>query len=68
MIASALAQCLVVREALLGATVLGHDVVSQKMRTLRNYCPNLRFDVEGEEDTNNNPRLYGFLVQFASDL
>ena len=68
MIASALAQFLVVREALLGATVLGHDVVSQKMRTVRNSCPNLRFDVEDEEDTNNNPKLYGFLMQFASDL
>ena len=57
-----------IEEALLGATVLGYDVVSQKMRTVRNSCPNLRFDVEDEEDTNNNPKLYGFLMQFASDL
>jgi len=38
------------------------------MRTLKDHSVDLRFDVEGEEDTNNNPKLYGFLVQFASDL
>jgi hypothetical protein len=34
----------------------------------RNHCPDLRFDVEGEEVTNNNdPKVYDFLMQFASD-
>jgi len=37
------------------------------MRTLNNHSAELRFDVEGEEDTNNNAKLYGFLTQFASD-
>jgi hypothetical protein len=37
------------------------------MRTLKNYFADLRFDVEGEEDTNNNSKLYGFLTQFASN-
>ena len=47
---------------------LGHDVVSQKTRTQRTHCPDLRFDVEGEEDTNDNLKLYGFLMQSAIDL
>jgi hypothetical protein len=47
---------------------LGHDVVSQKTRTQRPHCPYLRFDVEGEEDTYNDSKLYSFLMQSAIDL
>jgi hypothetical protein len=42
--------------------------VSQKTRAQNDHCPDLRFDVEDEEDTNDNLRLYGFLMQSAIDL
>ena len=50
-----------------GRRCIGRDVVSHRMRTLKDHAANLRFDVEGEEDTNSNSQLYGFLMQFASD-
>lgn len=46
----------------------GHDVVSHRLRTLKHHSADLRFDVEGEEDTNGNLKLYGFLMQSAIDL
>ncbi len=45
----------------------GHDVVSHGMRTLKNHSADLRFDMEGEEDTNSNSELYGFLMKSASN-
>jgi hypothetical protein len=47
---------------------LGHDVVPQKPQAQNDHCPDLRFDVEDEEDTNDNIKLYGFLMQSAIDL
>jgi hypothetical protein len=38
------------------------------MQAQNDHCPDLRFDVEGEEDTSDNSKLYGFLMQSAIDL
>jgi hypothetical protein len=40
----------------------------KKMQAQNDHCPDLRFDVEGEEDTSDDLKLYGFLMQSAIDL
>jgi hypothetical protein len=65
--ANALARFLFVREALLGATVLWTRRCVHKLPTLKHHFADLRFDMEDEEDTNDNSKLYGFLMQSAID-
>jgi hypothetical protein len=68
MTANALKQLLLIREALLGAPVLWTRRCVHGLRTLKHHSADLRFDVEREEDTNGNLKLYGFLMQCAIDL
>ena len=46
---------------------VGHDIVSHRLLALKHHSEDPRFDVEDEEDTNDNLKLYGFLMQSAID-
>jgi len=68
MTANAPAPSLFIEEALLGATLLWtRRCVPPRLRTLKDHSADLRFDMEGEEDTNSNSALYGFLTKSASN-
>jgi hypothetical protein len=67
MTANATAPFLGIREALLGATVRWTRRCVHRMRTLKDHSVDLRFDVESEEDTSYDLKLYRFLMQSAID-
>ena len=41
--------------------------MSHRLLALKHHSEDPRFDVEDEEDTNDNLKLYGFLMQSAID-